>query len=170
MNMTLHLTDACNLRCRYCYQTRSPERMSEETARKAIDLSRGGGEGVLSKGDTAHTGICFFGGEPLLMRGLVEKTVAYAKEIHGKTGHEFYFRLVTNGILLDESFLEFAAENRIGIGFSHDGLMQDDARIFPDGHGGDSGGENSASTKVFAGYDGDVYGVSVVGRQVRRFC
>ena len=51
MNMTLHLTDACNLRCRYCYQTRSPERMTEETARKAIDLSRSGGEGVLAKGD-----------------------------------------------------------------------------------------------------------------------
>ena len=135
MNMTLHLTDACNLRCRYCYQTRSPERMTEETARKAIDLSRSGGEGVLAKGDTAHTGVCFFGGEPLLMRGLIEDTVAYANEIHEKTGHAFFFRLVTNGILLDESFLEFAAKNRIGLGFSHDGLMQDDARIFPDGTG-----------------------------------
>lgn len=135
MNMTFHMTDACNLACKYCFQTRSPQFMTEETARKAIDLSVNGGEGILAKGDTAHTGICFFGGEPLLMRELIEKTVDYCSRINIDTGHKFQFKLVTNGTLLDEDFLRFAAKNKIGMGFSHDGLMQDDARVFPDGKG-----------------------------------
>ncbi len=90
------MTDACNLACKYCFQTRSPAFMTEETARKAIDLSVNGGEGVLAKGDAAHTGICFFGGEPLLMRELIEKTVDYCSRINTDTGHKFQFKLSGN--------------------------------------------------------------------------
>jgi len=151
MNMTLHLTDACNMACKYCFQTRSPSYMTEETARKAVDLSvfasgPVSGRDLLSMykpalasegklGDSLSTGICFFGGEPLLLRNLIMNTVKYCSAINKERGHPFFFKLVTNGTLLDESFLEFADKNKIGIGFSHDGLMQDDSRIFPDGSG-----------------------------------
>ena len=133
MNMTLHLTDACNMACKYCFQTRSPSFMTEETARKAVDLSvfasdPVSGRDVLSiykpalapegkMGDSLSTGICFFGGEPLLLRNLIMNTVKYCSSINKERGHPFFFKLVTNGTLLDESFLEFADKNKIGIGF-----------------------------------------------------
>lgn len=133
MNMTLHLTDACNMACKYCFQTRSPLSMSEETARKAIDLSVAASD--LPGGDSSSTGVCFFGGEPLLMRDLIISTVNYFSTIKTIKDHRFFFKLVTNGTLLDDEFLRFADENKIGIGLSHDGLMQDDSRVFPDGSG-----------------------------------
>src|SRR5659263_37049 len=93
MNMTLHLTDACNMACKYCFQTRSPSFMMEETARKAVDLSVFGNKPATGSGsvsvcepasekdenrrDSSSTGICFFGGEPLLLRDLIMNTVKY---------------------------------------------------------------------------------------------
>jgi len=125
--------------------------MTEETARKAVDLSVAASASAAGRdvpsvykpdlapegkpGDSQSTGICFFGGEPLLLRSLIMNTVKYCSSIHKQSGHPFFFKLVTNGTLLDESFLEFADKYKIGIGFSHDGLMQDDSRIFPDGSG-----------------------------------
>jgi len=138
MNMTLHLTDECNMACKYCFQTRSSRSMTEKTARKAVDLSVSKENGPAAPTDgraPVSTGICFFGGEPLLAGNLIMSTVNYCSAVHKKTGHLFFFKLVTNGTLLDEDFLRFADGNRIGIGFSHDGLMQDDSRVFYDGSG-----------------------------------
>ena len=101
--------------------------MSEETAQKAVDLSVGS--------DSGSTGICFFGGEPLLLKGTVINTVNYCRTISRQNGHRFVFKLVTNGTLLDEDFMQFADDKKIGLAISHDGLMQDDCRIFPDGCG-----------------------------------
>ena len=38
MNLTLHLTADCNLRCRYCYETHCKNHMTWDTARQAVDL------------------------------------------------------------------------------------------------------------------------------------
>lgn len=135
--------------------------MAEETARMAVNLSVFGSKPVSvikpvfgskpvselefvpdcepgaddKAEDSSSTGICFFGGEPLLLRNLIMNTVVYCSAINRAEGHHFFFKLVTNGTFLDETFLDFAGKNKIGIGLSHDGLMQDDSRIFPDGSG-----------------------------------
>lgn len=133
MNLTLHITDQCNMRCAYCVHDYSPRTMSPETAAAAVDLSvRLKGDPLIPSGCT-HTGLCFYGGEPLLNRGLIEKTVGYCDAIRADQGEIFYYLIVTNGTLLDESFLEFAAVHDIGIGISHDGLMQEDTRRMEDG-------------------------------------
>lgn len=99
--------------------------MSLDMARAAVDMAvRAGGE---------STGLVFFGGEPLLCRQLIYDTVAYSKEIAKQTGHKFYYKITTNGLLLDEEFLKLSHDVGMIIGFSHDGLMQDDCRVFPDG-------------------------------------
>ncbi len=133
MNLTLHITDQCNMRCAYCVHDYSPRMMDQKTAIAAVDLS------VRSKGDPLipsgcmHTGLCFYGGEPLLNRDLIEKTVTYCDTLRAEKGEVFHYLMVTNGTLLDESFLRFAAEHEIGIGLSHDGLMQEDSRRMEDG-------------------------------------
>ncbi len=119
--------------CKYCYQSRSPRNMTIETALAALDLS------VRSKGDMLipsgcmHTGICFFGGEPLLRKDLIEAVIEHAEKIHEKNGHEFKFLMVTNGTLMDDDFLAYAKQHHIRIGMSHDGLMQDPVRKMADG-------------------------------------
>lgn len=133
MNLTLHITDRCNMRCAYCVHDYSPRQMSLETAFAAVDLSvRSQGNSLIPSG-CMHTGLCFYGGEPLLNRELIEKTVAYCEPLRAGTGEVFHYLLVTNGTLLDESFLRFAAEHEIGIGLSHDGLMQEQSRRMEDG-------------------------------------
>ena len=69
MHLTLHLTGACNFRCRYCYA--SPHAggdMSLETAKAAIGLA-------LNDRQTSgqSLGIIFLGGEPLLRRNLIDR-------------------------------------------------------------------------------------------------
>jgi uncharacterized protein len=83
------------------------------------------------------TGLVFFGGEPLLEKELIYKTVEYSKKraVEVNYQHKFYYKITTNGLLLDEEFLQFSKDCGMVVGFSHDGLMHDDCRVFPDGSG-----------------------------------
>ena len=125
MNFTLHLTADCNLSCRYCYETHSRLHMSEETAKKAVDLAFAYGH--------EKNGFSLFGGEPMLERGLVESVCRCACEKAKATGAEVRFKMTTNGTLLDEPFLRFANEHNLEIALSHDGLLQDAQRVTRDG-------------------------------------
>jgi len=87
--------------------------------------------------NTNTSGLLFYGGEPLLERQLIYDTVDYAKRTKKKkdAGHTFFYKMTTNGMLLDEEFLKFSKEANLTIGFSHDGPAQDDCRLLPDGSG-----------------------------------
>ena len=113
MHYTLHLTAKCNMRCRYCYVAQSPAAMTRETARAAVDLALGSGD--------KRVGLIFFGGEPLLCRGLISDIVQYAEKT-AAPGQSVFFKLTTNGLLLDDAFLAFAREKRICIALSLDGV------------------------------------------------
>jgi len=126
MHLTLHLTNRCNLACSYCFETRGPERMTKDVAYAAVKFGMQ---------NTNTSGLLFYGGEPLLERALIESTVAYTQRIKAKTKHNFFYKMTTNGLLLDESFLQFAQGVNLTIGFSHDGPAQDDCRKLPSGEG-----------------------------------
>jgi len=81
------------------------------------------------------SGLLFYGGEPLLEKELIHKTVAYAEDIKKKTGHNFLYKMTTNGTLLDEDFLKFCKKVNLTIGFSHDGPNQDKCRLLTTGGG-----------------------------------
>ena len=125
MNFTLHLTADCNLACRYCYETHGRAHMTEETAKKAVDLAFSCGH--------EKNGFSLFGGEPMLERATVESVCRYAVEKARATGTEVRFKMTTNGTLLDEPFLRFANEHHLEIALSHDGLLQDVQRVTRDG-------------------------------------
>ena len=126
MHLTLHLTNKCNLRCKYCFVELGADSMTQETANAAVDFA---------VADGGTTGILFYGGEPLLEKQLIYDTVAYTQAIKEKTGHTFYYKATTNGVLLDEEFLKFSQTINLAIGFSHDGPAQDECRVFPGGDG-----------------------------------
>ena len=118
MHYTLHLTNACNLACRYCYVRQGTEVMPPSVARAAVDLAAR---------EPGHHGIIFFGGEPLLRRQTIYDTVRYAEGLHlqGK----FHYKITTNGTLLDEEFLRFSHRHQVFIALSHDGVAQDLNRV-----------------------------------------
>lgn len=113
MHYTLHMTDACNLACSYCYVNQNVHYMSRETAFAAVELA--------ARGDPPSAGIIFFGGEPLLCRDLIYDTVAYCRKREKEKPTRFHFKITTNGLLLDEEFLEFSRRENLFIALSHDG-------------------------------------------------
>lgn len=127
MNFTLHLTADCNLDCRYCYEKHTPDYMSEATALAACDL-------LFSFGHKQN-GFSFFGGEPLLCRETVLRVMEYCRELNKERGGRLSYRMTTNGILLDEAFIDAALANNLEITLSHDGLLQDVQRVRRDGSG-----------------------------------
>ena len=124
MNLTIHLTDNCNMNCSYCIRDKHPCDMTEETLIKACDLA-------FSKGKRA--GLCFFGGEPLLKKDLIYKALEYCRAKSVETGMRFDCKMTTNGTLLDAGFLAVAREHGMVIGLSFDGLAQDVARRYVTG-------------------------------------
>ena len=134
MNLTLHTTYNCNLKCRYCFVDHSAARMDKETAFAAVRFSMQ---------NCTSSGLLFYGGEPLLERTLIEDTIAYCKEISKDTGHAFHYKITTNGTLLDEAFIQSAKRWGLKIGFSHDGPAQDICRVFHDGSGSAGNLENT---------------------------
>jgi uncharacterized protein len=128
MHFTLHLTDACNLACRYCYVKQGRHYMSREVCRAAIELAADTG---------GHSGIIFFGGEPLLCRERILDTVAYAESLQEQGRGKYHYKVTTNGMLLDDSFLQYSLQHEIFIALSHDGIRpaHDANRVHRDGKG-----------------------------------
>ena len=124
MHLTLHLTERCNMACRYCYETPGARDMTLETARKAIRACATG----------TNCGIIFFGGEPLLMQGLMWDII---RDCEAADPHRFHYKVTTNGLLVDDGFLTQAKQSRLHVAMSHDGVREahDAHRVLPGGAG-----------------------------------
>ncbi len=129
----LHITNACNLHCDYCYLGRSDDAMSEAMGRAAIDALirsavRGGFERIKVK---------YAGGEPSLRLPLVYALQAYAGQAAHKAGLALDAVLLTNGIGLGEKALTGLKSRGIRITVSLDGIgkWQDQQRRYAHGQG-----------------------------------
>lgn len=135
-NVTLEVTEQCNLRCKYCiyqedhteYREFGTKKMTWETAKAAIDYLKE------HSGHTEKPHIGFYGGEPLLNFDIIQKSIQYAKDVFDK---ELLFALTTNATLVTDEIAEFFAENGINIIVSLDGPeeLHDANRVFKDGSG-----------------------------------
>jgi uncharacterized protein len=132
-SLALHLTHRCNLCCDYCYLPRGGSdaaTMSEETALRAVDLllEESIGEPAVS--------IVFFGGEPLLCPGLIERVVEHATTAGGSR-RRVAFHVTTNGTLLSPAVAAGLTGMGVRILVSIDGPAPDHDRhrVFPDGRG-----------------------------------
>lgn len=105
-SLTLTLTEACNLACRYCYQRpRGDRTMSAATLAASLGLAQrlGGGRCKL----------VLSGGEPLLEADLVREAIAHRTDP---------IRLITNGTLLDAALLAELVAADIELQISCDGV------------------------------------------------
>lgn len=116
----LNVAQTCNLRCSYCYSkdgsygSKKPF-MDEGEAYKVIDYFAG------RLKDGSDLEIRFFGGEPLLNFGLIEKVVGYAEKIRKKKAITFRYSVTTNGTLFEKRIVRFLKANEFDVAISIDG-------------------------------------------------
>lgn len=144
---TLQVTDACNLRCTYCYQiAKNTHRMSFDIAKKYIDMLLEDDQ----ENDYVNTKISngliveFIGGEPLLEIDLIDKVTDYLYDRMLELNHpwlnKFMISICSNGVLyMDPRFQRYIEKNKYHLSFSIsiDGNkeLHDACRVFPDGSG-----------------------------------
>ena len=137
-DLTLTITERCNLRCKYCsysgtyyYERKHSRRsMSWEVAKKAIDYY------YTHCQAQEKAGISFYGGEPLLNFNLMRKSVEYAKKF--TDWPPLTFHVDTNGTLLrTEEIRRFLIDNDINLQVSLDGPSGEHNRyrVFKSGKG-----------------------------------
>lgn len=128
--LIISLTEKCNMRCEYCeYHSKyspeyNPKELTESMLEKAID------EYLLHSKESKEIEITFYGGEPLLRFDLVQHAVKYVEANH--VGQNIRFRIVTNGLLLDNKQIRsFLMEKNFYLTISLDGpeRMHDRYRI-----------------------------------------
>lgn len=140
--MFMLLTDACNLRCRYCLiNCNMPDScpgnsmMSWETARDAVDMYFAN-----LKPNGFQKTIVFYGGEPLTNFQLLTRIVEYIETAHAAAfaEHKVSPLIITNGTRITDPIAGyFASHPEIGVCVSLDGDKEahDGKRVYPDGSG-----------------------------------
>src|SRR5689334_12653036 len=117
-SLELVLTEGCNLACTYCFEKEmlGYKRMPLDTARAAVDLlfdySR----------NEPRISITHFGGEPTLNFPAIQHVTDYATQRASVLGKSVEFNTTTNGVMLDESMVNYFAEHKIDVLLSIDGL------------------------------------------------
>lgn len=128
--LCLHIAHDCNLKCKYCFAEEGEyhgkrELMSSEVGKKAIDFL------IKASGKRKNLEIDFFGGEPLMNFGVVRDIVEYARSVEKENNKNFRFTITTNGILLNDSIMEYINENMHNVVLSIDGRKAVHDRMRP---------------------------------------
>lgn len=151
LNLWVHLTDSCNLRCKYCYiQTKdSNSVMSEAIMQTLISKIL---QTVLEE-NTKVVNIRFSGGEAFLY---YKKTINFIHELREKLSIlncKLYITFLTNLTILNDEILSFIKKENISISASIDGIgdYNDKNRIFANGSGTYKIIEQNISTLVSNG-------------------
>jgi uncharacterized protein len=121
--LCLHVAHTCNLTCAYCFAREGQYHggralMSFEVGKQALDFL------LARSGERQYLEVDFFGGEPLLNWDVVKDLVAYGRSQEGTWGKTFRFTLTTNGMLLDEAVMAFAAREMENVVLSLDGRRE----------------------------------------------
>ena len=114
----LHITNACNLRCSYCYIAKSQEHMSIETGYAAVDAI------IRSAQIHGYPDIFlkYAGGEASLALDTVAHVHRYAQEQAQKYGLRLAAGLLSNGVALTTARLAMIRDLGIRLMISLDGL------------------------------------------------
>ncbi|HOX24202.1 MAG TPA: radical SAM protein [Candidatus Krumholzibacteria bacterium] len=118
--VTLLVTRACNLSCRYCPRDRRRrESMRAATLRRALDL-------VLDLAGP-QLDLELSGGEPLLAPDRLRDVLARVRGL-ASGGPDVRCHLVTNGLLLDRDTLDLLVDHDVALQLSCDGPRGQDER------------------------------------------
>ena len=135
-SLCLMVAQDCNLRCKYCFGDggsygSNRAIMNEKVGRAAVDFI------IKNSKNRRHCEIDFFGGEPLINLNTVKSVTEYVRQREAETGKIFKLTLTTNGMLLNDSAIEWLNDNNISLVLSLDGRKEIHDAMRPDstGHG-----------------------------------
>lgn len=129
----LHVTNACNLRCTYCYLNKTNAAMDEATGRAAIE--------AVFRSALKHqfrtVKFKYAGGEATLNFSLVKTLHASAKQLSTEHGLHLREVVLSNGIGLTPGMLDFMRDENIRLMISLDGIgaAHNAQRVFANGAG-----------------------------------
>ncbi len=161
LQLTLGVTEDCNLACKYCIysdayantRSSSKKRMDFTTAKRALDyyvslLEEGKRYNPLRKFT-----IGFYGGEPLLNFRMIKKCVQYMKKTYPEIDPSY--SITTNGTLLVKDKAAFLMEHSFAIAVSIDGPQEehDRNRMYRNGNGTFSDVMKNVKRIMDTGYD-----------------
>lgn len=118
----IKVTNGCNLRCKYCYNSAKQFNNAVipiETVERMFSL--------LDEFDCIQ--VIFHGGEPLLAgMDFYDKVMELQRIYTVRKGVKFINQVQTNATLLDRRWLSFLNKNKIAVGISFDGLYNGEYR------------------------------------------
>ncbi len=129
----LHVTNACNLRCHYCYISKTNEAMADDTAKKSVDA-------VIRSALKNHFRqvlLKYSGGEASLHADSVFSIHNYAVEQARQHNLELHGHMLSNGVSLSQQTIEQIKKHGISLSISLDGIgaSHDNQRPFSNGMG-----------------------------------
>ncbi|MFH1188852.1 MAG: radical SAM protein, partial [bacterium] len=102
LKVWLHITNACNFDCPYCFIKKTAVHMSIEILQQSIDR-------IMQQAHQLSIPSVLFiiaGGEPLLRKNEILYAVRQAKQLGRKIGVKSSFCIISNGSLLTDEFAE----------------------------------------------------------------
>lgn len=124
-NMVLHMTDYCNLNCRYCFiedgindDTYIRRNMPYYTCKKAIDKFF---DIMDKKSSSKKPSIIFYGGEPLVNWNVIRKILPYIEDKESKANIEIDKVIITNATLIDDEIAKVLKKYNVETCISLDG-------------------------------------------------
>jgi uncharacterized protein len=129
----LHVTNACNLSCEYCYISKSSEHMADDTSRRAV-------EAIFRSAVRQHfkrVRVKYAGGEASLYLSRILALHTYANQLAEQHDIEFSAYVISNGVALSQRTIEALKAHKISVTISLDGVgtHHDQQRIFANGMG-----------------------------------
>jgi uncharacterized protein len=118
LGVWLHLTNACQLACDYCYRPRSGGEMTPEVGRRAVDATF---RSALAHG-YARIKLKYAGGEPTLRFPLVIGLHRHAADLARRCGLELEGVVISNGVALTPRTIETIQELDLRLAISLDGV------------------------------------------------
>lgn len=139
-SLLLKVAARCNIACTYCYWFRDDTVYNKPKVMSRATLD------VLARKLTTHVttyglksfSILFHGGEPLLcQRSDIDYFCTALRNAQPATGCSFRFNVTTNGLLIDDEWVDLFSRHQIGVTLSIDGpkSVHDTARIDFQGRG-----------------------------------
>lgn len=129
----LHITNECNLRCDYCYISKTSDAMDMARGRQAVD--------AVIRSALAHgfrrIKLKYAGGEATLNPSLIFATHQYARECATKHGLALDGVLLSNGVALGDRLIRRICDSGLRLMISLDGIgdVHDAHRRFVNGRG-----------------------------------
>ncbi len=119
-NAWLHLTNACNLACPYCYIHKSSGHMTSDVATQLLISI----EQTARSGDVDRIHVRFAGGEPMLRFTQLQQFYTDARQICRPHGVEFSAAILTNGTVVPKDAAQWLKVNNIQVSVSIDGIEE----------------------------------------------